>query len=64
MPIPNLDAADADTLAPIALAAIQRLGQLGRAGALALARLVADGDADFDEAASWITDIASGALKD
>ncbi|WP_232014766.1 hypothetical protein [Sphingopyxis sp. EG6] len=46
------------------LIALQRLGQLGRAGAIALARQVEDDDADFDEAAEWIADIASGGLRD
>ena len=64
MKIDDIALADADTLAPILLAAIQRLGQLGRSGAVALARQVEDGDADFDEAAEWIADIAAGRLAD
>lgn len=60
----DLDTADPDTLAPMVLAAVQRLGQLGREGALALVRLVEDDDADFDEAASWIADIARGGLSE
>lgn len=46
------------------LAAIQRLGQLGRTGAVALARLVDDGDMDFDEASHWITEILGGGLRE
>ena len=64
MTIDGIDMADRDTLAPILLASLQRLGQLGRPGAITLARLVEDGDADFDEAAEWIADIAAGKLKD
>ncbi|WP_263588853.1 hypothetical protein [Sphingopyxis sp. GC21] len=63
MNIPNLDTASPEVLAPILHAAIQRLGQLGRTGAVALAALVEDDDADFDEAASWIADIAAGGLR-
>lgn len=60
----NLETATADSLAPVLRAALHRLGQLGREGAVALARLVEDDDADFDEAAAWIADIASGALRE
>ncbi|WP_278983709.1 hypothetical protein [Sphingobium yanoikuyae] len=60
----NIEAATPEQLAPILLAALQRLGQLGREGALALARLVDDSDTDFDEAAEWIGDIAAGALRE
>ncbi len=60
----NIDAANPEQLAPILYAAVQRLGQLGREGAVALAPLVADEDADFDEGASWIEDIAAGGLRD
>jgi len=63
MNIPNIDTASPEELAPILHAAIQRLGQLGRTGALALAALVEDDDADFDEASSWLADIASGGLR-
>ena len=63
MNIPNLDTTSPEVLAPILHAAIQRLGQLGRTGAVALAALVEDDDADFDEAASWIADIAAGGLR-
>jgi hypothetical protein len=64
MKIENIETADPDALAPMLLATLQRLGQLGREGAVALAGLVGDGDADFDEAAEWIADIAAGKLKD
>ncbi|MCM8731559.1 hypothetical protein ACFO8O_11380 [Hephaestia sp. GCM10023244] len=56
--------ATADELAPLLLAALQRLGELGRDGAVALARIVDDGDADFDEAAEWIATIADGGLRE
>jgi hypothetical protein len=64
MMMSDLDTADPDRLAPVVLAAVQRLGQLGREGALALARLVENDDADFGEAAAWIADIASGGLNE
>ncbi len=64
MKIDDIALADGDALAPVLLAAIQRLGQLGRSGAVALARQIEDGDADFDEAAGWIEEIASGMLTD
>jgi hypothetical protein len=64
MKIEQIERADPDALAPMLLATIQRLGQLGRNGAVALAHLVEDGDADFDEAAEWIADIAAGKLRD
>lgn len=60
----HLETATADSLAPVLLAALQRLGALGREGAVALARLVEDDDADFDEASEWIADIASGGLRE
>jgi len=60
----EIDTATPDQLAPVLYTAIQRLGQLGREGAAALAPLVADDDADFDEGASWIEDIAAGGLRD
>lgn len=60
MKIDDIDTASPAALAPVLLACLQRLGQLGRNGAIALARLVDDGDADFDEAAEWIGDIANG----
>lgn len=64
MAIPNIESANADELAPVLLAAIQRLGQLGRTGAVALARLIDDGDVDFDEASHWITEIWGGGLRE
>ncbi|MFA7603340.1 MAG: hypothetical protein WCY29_10065 [Novosphingobium sp.] len=63
MRISEIETANPEALAPVLLAAIQRLGQLGRNGALALASLLEDDDSDFDEAAEWIADIASGGLK-
>jgi hypothetical protein len=60
----DIDTATAEQLAPILYAAIQRLGQLGRTGAVALAALVEDDDADFEEASSWIGDIAAGDLRE
>jgi len=60
-PIEN---ATPEELAPILLSALQRMGQLGREGAVALARLVADDDGDFDEAAEWIEEIAAGGLRE
>jgi len=59
-----IETATPEDLAPVLLSALQRLGQLGRDGAVALTRLVADDDADFDEAAEWIADIAAGGLQD
>ncbi len=64
MRISDIHLASADELAPVLIEALQRLGQLGRAGAVALAALVEDGDADFDEAAGWIEQVASGGLTD
>lgn len=64
MKISDIDAANPEALAPVLLAAIQRLGQLGRTGAIALASQVGDGDDDFEEAAEWIADIAAGKLRD
>ena len=64
MRISAIEMASAETLAPVLLAAIQRLGQLGRNGAIALARLVEDGDAEVEEAAEWIADVAAGKLRD
>lgn len=64
MPISNIETATPEELAPILLAALQRLGQHGRQGAIALARLVDDGDADFDEAAEWIGDISAGGIRE
>lgn len=64
MLVPDIDTATPEQLAPILSAAIQRLGQHGRTGAVALAKIVADDDADFDEGAAWITDVASGGVRD
>ncbi|MCC4232603.1 hypothetical protein LL253_07855 [Sphingobium soli] len=60
----DLSTAGPEQPAPALLAALQRLGELGRDGAVALARLVADDDGAFDEAADWIADIASGGLHE
>lgn len=60
----RIDTATPEDLAPVLLSALQRLGQLGREGAVALSRLVTDDDADFDEAAEWISDIAAGGLRE
>lgn len=64
MNISSLATATPGELAPILLAGLQRLGQLGREGAVALAHLVDDADADFDEAAEWIADIAGGGVRE
>ncbi|MEW6629133.1 MAG: hypothetical protein AB1431_20360 [Pseudomonadota bacterium] len=64
MPKSNIETATPEELAPILLAALQRLGQHGRQGAIALARLVEDCDADFDEAAEWIGDIVTGGIAE
>lgn len=64
MRISDIDTANPEALAPVLLATMQRLGQLGRNGALALAAVLDDGDAEFDEAAEWIADLAAGKLKD
>lgn len=63
MKISNISTANPEALAPVLLAAMQRLGQLGRNGALALAAILDDDDGDFDEASQWIGDVASGGLK-
>ena len=64
MKIDDIPVASAEALAPILLACIQRLGEHGREGAIALARILEDDDADFDEGASWIEDVASGGCKE
>ena len=64
MKITDIDTAGPDALAPVLHAALKRLGELGREGAVALKRLVDDGDADFDEAAAWVADIADGKVAD
>lgn len=63
MKISDISTANPEALAPVLLAAMQRLGQLGRNGALALAAIVEDDDGDFDEASQWLADVASGGLK-
>src|SRR3546814_435115 len=60
----QIDTAPPDELAPVLLLALGRLGQLGRPGAITRARRLEDDDADFDEAAEWIADIASGGLRE
>ncbi len=60
----DIDTATPEQLAPVLYAALQRLGQLGRTGAVALAALVDEEDADFEEAASWVGDIAAGDLRE
>lgn len=64
MQLSDIDTATPQQLAPVLLAAIQRLGQLGRTGAVALGAVVEDDDGDFDEGSSWIEDVASGGLRD
>ncbi len=64
MKVSQIPFATADELVPLLLATLQRLGELGREGAVALARIVDDGDADFDEAADWIETIADGSLRE
>lgn len=64
MKLSDIDTATPAQLAPVLLAAIQRLGQLGREGGVALAALVEDDDGDFDEGASWIEDVTAGGLRD
>lgn len=64
MKIADIDTAGPDALAPVLYATLKRLGELGRDGAVALARQVEDDDADFDEAAEWIADIAAGKFGD
>ena len=60
----DVDTATPEQLAPVLYAAMQRLGQLGRTGAVALAALIEDDDADFEEGASWIGDLAAGDLRE
>lgn len=63
MKIDDIAVAEPDVLAPVLIAALQRLGQLGHDGAVVLARLVKDDDFDFDEAAEWIASIVEGMFK-
>ncbi|WP_145200314.1 hypothetical protein [Sphingobium sp. B2] len=64
MNLHDIDTATPEVLAPLLLKALQRLGQLGREGAVALAALIDDDDADLDEANEWLTDIVDGGLRD
>ncbi|SNS68878.1 hypothetical protein SAMN06295912_11289 [Sphingomonas laterariae] len=64
MQLSDVETATPAQLAPVLLAAIQRLGQLGREGGVALAALLEDDDGDFDEGASWVEDAAVGGLRD
>ncbi|MGE4410438.1 MAG: hypothetical protein AB7D33_07705 [Sphingobium sp.] len=60
----DIDTATPEQLAPILYAAIERLGQLGRTGAVALAALVEEDDPDFEEGGAWIGDVAAGDLRE
>lgn len=53
---------NAAELAPIAIAAVQRIGQLGREAGEAIRDELDDGDADFDEGAGWIGDASTGSV--
>ncbi|MEA3390578.1 hypothetical protein KNJ79_20050 [Sphingopyxis indica] len=64
MKISDIETADPEALAPVLLTLLQRLGQLGRNGAIALARLVEEDDADVEEALEWLADIAAGSLRE
>ena len=64
MKISDFETAGPETLAPVLLTVLQRLGQLGRNGAVALARLVEEDDADVEEALEWLADIAAGSLRE
>lgn len=64
MKIDDIDTLTPGQLAPVLRATIQRLGQLGRTGAVALAAVVEDDDGDFDEGASWVNDVAAGGVRD
>lgn len=64
MKIDDIDTQTPAQLAPVLRATIQRLGQLGRTGAVALAAVVEDDDGDFDEGASWVNDVAAGGVRD
>ena len=64
MKISEIESASPEALAPLLLAAIQRLGQLGRNGAVALASLTEEGDADVEEAAEWLADVAADKLRE
>lgn len=64
MKISYIENASPEALAPLLLATLQRLGQLGRNGAVALARLAEKDDADVEEAVEWLADIAAGSLRE
>ena len=64
MKISDIETASPEALAPVLLTGLQRLGQLGRNGAVALARLVEEDDADLEEAVEWLADIAAGSLRE
>lgn len=64
MKISDIETASPEALAPVLLTVLQRLGQLGRNGAVALARLVEEDDADVEEALEWLADIAAGSLRE
>jgi hypothetical protein len=59
----DVDNMNDDDLAPLLHACIQRLGQLGRSAATALAAQVDDDDDDFHEGAGWIEEIAGRDFK-
>src|SRR3546814_17891619 len=60
----QIDTATPDELAPVLLLALGRLGQLGRPGAIPLARRLEDDDADIDEAAKWIAELTPGGRRE
>jgi len=64
MNISDIETAGPEALAPVLLTVLQRLGQLGRNGAVALARLVEEDNADVEEALEWLADIAAGSLRE
>ena len=64
MKLHDIETATPEALAPFLLAALKRFGQLGREGAVVLARLVEDEDPDLDEANEWLTDIVDGGHRD
>ena len=64
MTISDIDTATPEQLAPALYAALPRLGQPGRNGAVALAALIEDEDPDIEEAAEWVAEIAAGGLRD
>ncbi len=64
MKLHDIETATPEALAPFLLAALKRLGQLGRDGAVALASIAEESDADLDEANEWLTEIVDGGLRD